>query len=151
MKKSYVFLAIALIIVVGGYTLLNNGQSSSLSKQTPLKDETSSPAISARYVDYTEENFTKATENNGKTVLFFAALAWCPSCQAADKDIKANFSKIPQDVTILRVDYDTAKDLKQKYAITMQDTFVQVDAQGKEVTRWNSGGQGVNALFANIK
>lgn len=108
-------------------------------------------ALSTRYVDYSQDSFTKATTSKGKAVLFFAALKWCPSCQAADKDFKANFSKVPQDVTILKVDYDTAKDMKQKYAITMQDTFVQVDSNGKEITRWNSGGQGTSALLANLK
>lgn len=108
-------------------------------------------ALSTRYIDYTPENFTKAVANNGKSVLFFAALKWCPSCQAADRDFKAHFDKVPSDVTILKVDYDTAKDMKQKYAITMQDTFVQIDSQGKEITRWNSGGQGVEALVANAR
>jgi len=108
-------------------------------------------SLENRYVDYSDKALAKATEKNGKAILFFAALAWCPSCQAADKDFKANFNKVPSDITILKVDYDTAKSMKQKYAITMQDTFIQVDSNGSELTRWNSGGQGVNALLANAK
>lgn len=108
-------------------------------------------ALASRYLDYSPDNLTQATKNNGKAVIFFAALKWCPSCQAADKDFKANFNQVPKDITILKADYDTAKDLKQKYAITMQDTFVQVDREGKEITRWNSGGQGVKALLASAK
>ncbi len=166
MKTSYIVIGIVLLVLVGGgFLMLNNSNSSTTENQvvaqpSAIQNETSdsqsdvqtdNASLAQRYVDYSEANLAKATENDGKAVLFFAALAWCPSCQAADKDIQANFDKVPSDVTILKVDYDTAKDLKQKYAITMQDTFVQVDGQGEEVTRWNSGGQGVQALLANAK
>ena len=167
MKTSYIVIGVVLLVVVGGgFMLLNNNSNSSTTENqvatqpNTIQSETEeseaavqadNSSLSQRYVDYSEANLAKATENDGKAVLFFAALAWCPSCQAADKDIQANFSKVPSDVTILRVDYDTAKDLKQKYAITMQDTFVQVDGNGEEVTRWNSGGQGVKALLSNAK
>ena len=40
-------------------------------------------------------------------------------------------------------------DLAKKYGITYQHTFVQIDSQGKEVTKWN-GGQ-TDELAANIK
>ncbi|MBI2031048.1 MAG: thioredoxin family protein [Candidatus Levybacteria bacterium] len=107
-------------------------------------------AIATRYVDYSSNSLSKATANNGCAVLFFAALAWCPSCQAADRNFKANFDEVPGDVTILKVDYDNDSAMKKKYAITMQDTFIQVDSQGKEITRWNSGGKGVEALLTNL-
>ncbi len=166
MKTSYIVIGIILLVVVsGGFLMLNNSNSSTTENQVATQTKTnqnetdeSQPtaqvddaSLAQRYVDYSEVNLASSTENDGKAVLFFAALAWCPSCQVADKDIQANFDKVPSDVTILKVDYDTAKDLKQKYAITMQDTFVQVDSQGDEITRWNSGGQGVQALLANAK
>jgi len=108
-------------------------------------------SLTTRYVDYSPDALSKAAANNGRAVLFFAALAWCPSCQAADRDFKANFNKVPEDVSILKVDYDKDSAMKQKYAITMQDTFIQVDGQGKEITRWNSGGQGLKTLLANVQ
>lgn len=168
MKTSYIVIGVVLIALAGGgLFLLNNTSSSTIASQvatqpTTVQDDTvesseqttmveNNDALSQRYIDYSDDNLAKATESDGKAVLFFAALAWCPSCQAADKDIQANFSKVPSDVTILKVDYDTAKDLKQTYAITMQDTFVQVDGNGEEITRWNSGGKGVEALLANAK
>jgi thiol-disulfide isomerase/thioredoxin len=63
-----------------------------------------------------------------RTVLFFNA-AWCPSCRSTDGEINQNLSKIPSDLLILGVDYDSAKDLKVKYGVTSQHTFVLVDAQ----------------------
>lgn len=168
MKSTYVVLVIVLVAVIGGwFFLFNNKQapkasteSASIKSETPIKDKavkdnsavgSDASALSTRYIDYTPEDVTRVISNNGKAVLFFAALKWCPSCQAADRDFKAHLDKVPSDVTILKVDYDTAKDMKQKYAITMQDTFVQIDNQGKEITRWSSGGQGVEALIANAK
>ncbi|MBI2593971.1 thioredoxin family protein [Candidatus Daviesbacteria bacterium] len=93
---------------------------------------------------------SKATENNGKAIVFFHA-GWCPMCQAAEKDFMENFDKVPSDVTILKTDYDTSTQLKSKYGITMQDTWVQVDASGNEITKWNSGGEGIKTLLANLK
>lgn len=151
MKTQYIVLGIIGILVVGGGFLFVKNQSTpkdSLSAQnTSAKQE----EIKTRYLDYSEENFANAVEANNRPVLWFAALAWCSSCQAADRDFKAHFDKVPNDITIMKIDYDTEKQLKQKYAIVMQDTFVQVDSQGKEITRWNSGGQGIEALLANIK
>lgn len=144
----------------GSSFTLEEGQSmwtdGTFMKAEEMMDEKSSmgssdSAIATRYIDYSSDALLKASENNGRSVLFFAALGWCPSCQAADRDFKANFDKVPSDITILKVDYDKDSAMKQKYAITMQDTFIQVDSQGKEVTRWNSGGQGIKALLANAK
>lgn len=137
---------------------LTEGQSmwtdgSFVKEEAMMKDDRASgaSALSTRYIDYSSEALAKATENNGKAVIWFAALKWCPSCQAADRDFRANFDKVPKDVSIMKIDYDTATDLKKKYAIVMQDTFIYVDSKGEEITRWNSGGQGVASILANVK
>ncbi|MBI4067324.1 thioredoxin family protein [Candidatus Gottesmanbacteria bacterium] len=161
MKTQHLVLGIVAVLLVGGGVVYFNSQSipkdwtdgSFVKEEAMTKDggTGTGSSLASQYLDYSSESLKKASENNGRVVLWFAALAWCPSCQAADKDFKANFDKVPKDITILKVNYDTAKDLKQKYAITVQDTFVQVDNQGKEITRWNSGGQGIKALLANAK
>lgn len=73
-----------------------------------------------------------------KNVLFFYA-SWCPTCRAADADITAKQSSIPKGVVIHKVDYDTATDLKKKYGVTYQHTFVQVDEKGEMITKWSGG------------
>lgn len=80
------------------------------------------------------------------TVLFFAA-DWCPSCQADLKDINANGDRL-EDTVIVVADYDTVKALKMKYAITVQDTFVQIDASGAEKAIWTGGG--VDGILSHI-
>lgn len=72
----------------------------------------------------------------GDTVLFFHA-SWCPSCSAADKGISAGV--IPENLSILKVDYDSSTDLRKKYGVVAQHTFVQVDADGNEIKKWVGG------------
>jgi thiol:disulfide interchange protein len=66
--------------------------------------------------------------------LFFHA-DWCSTCQNFEKQILAS-KDIPRDVIILKVNYDTATELKKKYSILSQSTFVQVDSQGNMYKRW---------------
>jgi len=106
----------------------------------------------SRYVEYSKTALDQAATN--RRVLYFYA-NWCPICKPADADFKANSSKIPADVTVIRVNYNDTdtdqeeKELAKKYAITYQHTFVQIDGLGKEVTKWNGGK--TDELLANIK
>ena len=106
----------------------------------------------SRYVEYSKSAYDQTTSK--RRVLYFYA-SWCPICRPADANFKENASKIPDDVTVLRVNYNDPetdkeeKDLAKTYGITYQHTFVQVDAQGNEVTKWNGGG--IEDLTENIK
>lgn len=103
------------------------------------------------YLPFSPEVFSTA---QGRRVLFFYA-SWCPTCKPVDQKLSENISKIPADVTVLRVNYNdpdtdqAEKELAQKYGVTYQHTFVQVDAQGNEVTKWNGGS--LDELLQNIK
>ena len=88
------------------------------------------------YTTYSDNSLAMAQK--GRTVLFFHA-GWCPTCRAADADITKNLSLIPAGVTILKTDYDTETALKQKYGVTTQHTFVEVDASGTLVQKWSGG------------
>lgn len=106
----------------------------------------------SRYVKYSKAALDAST--NTRRVLFFYA-NWCPTCRPADANFSDNKDRIPEDVTLIRVNYNDSetdqqeKDLAKKYGITYQHTYVQIDASGKEITKWN-GGQ-INELLANIK
>jgi len=82
-------------------------------------------------------------------VLFFRA-SWCPKCTALDKNIKANLSAIPESLTILDTNYDNSADLKRKYGVTLQHTFVQVDADGNLIKKW-SGSPTLASLVSEVK
>lgn len=102
---------------------------------------------SGAYIPYDPAKLALAKE--GSVVLFFRA-SWCPTCKALDADIRANLSKIPQGVTILDVDYDSSRDLQQKYGVTYQHTLVQVDADGTMIKKW-SGSPTLTDILSQIK
>jgi len=60
-----------------------------------------------------------------------------------------NVSKLPVDVVVFKTDYDTERGLKQKYGVTYQHTYVQVDSDGREVAKWNGGG--VDKLLEELR
>ena len=95
------------------------------------------------YQDYSASAYQEASDF--RRVLYFYA-SWCPTCQASDK--KLTQINIPKDVVIFRVNYDTANELKAKYGIQYQDTFVQVDKDSAAVNVWH--GQ-VDTLAKNLK
>ena len=68
-------------------------------------------------------------------MLFFNA-RWCSTCKVARDNIQADLASIPPDLTIVVVDFDTANDLRRTYGVTVQHTFVQVDADGTELAKW---------------
>lgn len=100
------------------------------------QDDGAMMKASGQYTVYEPSKLALAAD--GPVVLFFHA-GWCPTCKAADTDINSNLSSIPANTTILKVDYDTNPDLKKKYGVTYQHTFVQVDANGTMIKKWSGG------------
>jgi thiol-disulfide isomerase/thioredoxin len=102
---------------------------------------------SGSYEAYAPEKIARAAE--GSVVLFFRA-SWCPTCQGADMDIRANAKNIPKGVTILDVNYDNSQELKKKYSVTYQHTYVQIDASGNQIAKW-SGSRTLTELLVQVK
>lgn len=102
---------------------------------------------SGRYEPFAADKIKQATK--GPVVLFFKA-SWCPTCKAVDADIRKNADSLPTGTVILEVDYDNSSELKKKYGVTYQHTFVQVDPSGALVTKW-SGSPTLASLLTNIK
>lgn len=99
------------------------------------------------YEVYAPEKLAEADTKN--IVLFFHA-PWCPTCRALDANINDSLSDIPDDVLILKTDYDIHDELKKKYGVTYQHTLVQVDSTGAMIAKW-SGGNTLDNLISNIK
>lgn len=112
-----------------------------------MMEDKEAPMGAGVYGTYDPTKIAKAATPN--IVLFFRA-SWCPSCRVVDKDIKVNLTKIPKNLTILDVDYDNSTDLKKKYGVTYQHTFVQVDKDGNMIKKW-SGSPTLSALVTEIK
>lgn len=102
--------------------------------ETPSAGTGSGPGA---YIDFADYEANKAAYDATDVVLFFNA-AWCSTCKVARDNIESDLSAIPSDLTIVLVDFDSAQDLRKKYGVTVQHTFVQVDPAGNELAKWAS-------------
>ena len=93
-------------------------------------------ASAGAYITLAQYEGSKDMYAASDVVLFFAA-DWCPTCQEATANLEADPAGIPAGLAIVRVDYDDSDELKKKYGVTVQHTFVQVDADGNEVAKWS--------------
>lgn len=128
----------------------NTGTSVIIENDTVVQD--SKMSTGTKYILYSNSQFNESIKT--RRVLFFYA-NWCPTCITANKSFEINARQIPENVTVLRVNYNDSdtdedeKELAKKYGITYQHTFVQIDANGDELAKWNGGD--VEELLSNIK
>lgn len=99
--------------------------------ETSAPEPPAATASAGRYADYSQA--AVAASGYNETILFFHA-SWCPECRAFEQAITG--SDITDGVQILKVDYDSSSDLRQRYGVTIQSTFVKVNASGDEVSQW---------------
>lgn len=107
--------------------------SSAAMEQTPLSSSaTAQPSSSAKpapaagsYGDYSPSVLA-----NGRTKVLFFHAAWCPICRNADAQLTAWYRTHPFPISVYKVDYDTETELKQRYGVTYQHTYVLVDGDG---------------------
>jgi len=158
MKNILIVLAV-IILAGGGFYFFTQNKSSNqmMPKQDSVMEKSSDQVMmdkssDSRYVEYSKDILENSKDK--RRVLYFYA-NWCPTCRPADANFQENEKQIPEDVVLIRVSYnDTETDveekaLAEKYDITYQHTFIQIDADGNEVTKWN-GGQ-IEELLTNIK
>ena len=96
---------------------------------------------------YTDLASAIALTAKGPVVLFFAA-DWCPTCQASLRDFETNGARLG-NINLVIVDYDKSVDLKRRYGVTVQHTFVSIDNSGKRTGIWNGGG--VDGILAKVR
>jgi thioredoxin 1 len=154
-------LAAALIAVAAIGALAGCGGSDAAST-SPSASPSASPSVSAnsassapaasseaaepaagQYIDYATYQQDSAKYADGKVVLFFHA-PWCPDCQRTQKNLDADPASIPAGVTIVKVDFDSETDLRQKYGVTRQHTFVSVGADGAQQKVWSGTDTGAS-------
>lgn len=132
MRTTFIVVVVLIIVVGIGYAV---------TRKTPVTEmpmggaesgeNTTTTQMTGRYEAYAPERLAYAAE--GAVVLFFHA-PWCPTCRATEAAIAEE--GIPEGITLLKVDYDNATTLRQQYGVTTQHTFVQVDSEGNEITKW---------------
>lgn len=106
--------------------MLDTSMEMKSSMRSSVQSDITAPVKSgASYLAYTDG----VIGNGERAVLFFHA-AWCPYCRIADADLKAIYEAGGAGMNTYRVDYDTSLELKKKYGVTYQHTFVVIDGQG---------------------
>jgi len=85
-----------------------------------------------RYINYSS---SIVGETTGTKILFFHA-PWCPQCRKLEQSI--NTGPIPENVTIMKVDYDSNQSLRQQFGVTLQTTMVLIDDAGQLVKKFNA-------------
>lgn len=105
-------------------------------KETESESAEPAAAASGAYVTLAEYEGSKDRYADSDVVLFFNA-DWCSTCKEARENLTGDPAAIPAGLTIVKVDYDDSDALKQRYGVTVQHTFVQVDADGNELAKWS--------------
>lgn len=82
---------------------------------------------------YTPAALAAAQKADKPIALHFRA-DWCPTCRAQDKVLETLKAEPGLPITVLSANYDTEKDLKQRFTIRAQSTLVMLRGQ-KEVGR----------------
>lgn len=134
-KNSFLIIILSIFIVVAGYMFFKIYSFSST--ETIVQYETSGQKIADNYFDYSLENLAKADED-GEAVLFFST-NWCSTCTELDKELINESEKLKDGITILRIDYDKADDMKKKYRVAVQHTLIHVNGDGEEINKWVGG------------
>ncbi len=143
LRTSTLALAIAAGVVLTGCSAVPDDEPVTIASPAPAPEasevaepsesiqpsEEAAASVPGDYVDY-EPGIIEATP--GTKALFFHA-SWCPKCRALEEDILA--SEIPDNFTIIKVDFDSATELRQRYAVTLQTTIVYVDDDGAALAK----------------
>lgn len=124
MNKKILIAIIGFILLAGGstaYLYLSKNNSADRQAAESAKTE---PRGLGKYVEYSA---SAVAEAEGAPVLFFYA-PWCPLCRAIEAEILRQ--GVPDGYTIIKVDHDGNQALRQKYGVTVPNTFVKVDEAG---------------------
>lgn len=91
-------------------------------------------AMAGEIKPFNQQDFDKLT-HDGKPVVLDISATWCPTCKA-QKPIIDGLMKQPayKDVTLMTIDFDSAKPTLKKFKVTMQSTLVAFKGD-KEVGR----------------
>lgn len=95
---------------------------------------------SGGYMVYDPARLTDAID--GSVILYFHSTQ-CASCRMIDVELSR--AHIPDNVTILKLEYAREFNFRNKYGVTAPHTFVQINERGDLITSWTD-----SSTFADI-
>ena len=87
------------------------------------------------YISYETYSASPEKYSASNVVLFYNAY-WCSTCKAARDGFESGMDTMPEDLTIVLVDFDENTEMRKKHDVIVQHTFVQIDSAGNELQRW---------------
>ena len=87
------------------------------------------------YISYETYSASPEKYSASNVVLFYNAY-WCSTCKTARDGFESGMDTMPEDLTIVLVDFDENIEMRKKHDVIVQHTFVQIDSTGNELQRW---------------
>lgn len=87
-------------------------------------------------MEYGGSYFTGITEaqlQDGSTKVLFFHAGWCPYCKAHDQALQGWYAADNAKLSTYKIDYDSSLELRSRYGVVQQDTFVLVDGSGNKL------------------
>lgn len=106
------------------------GKSLSATNQATTEPSSNREDRGGTYLNYSPE----ILESSSGTKLLFFHASWCAQCRKLEDSIMT--TQLPDNVTVIKVDYDRHQDLRQKYGVTLQTTIVKLDDRGNLVEKY---------------
>lgn len=112
----------------------STGGSAGAGSPAASPDAAPATANEGAYIEYAAYQADPSAYSGGSVVLFFHA-PWCPDCKRTHESLTSD--GVPSGLTVVKVDYDTQTDLRKKYEVTHQHTFVAIDSGGAQRAKWS--------------
>lgn len=112
-----------------------NSEDKTTSSETVTTPE--KQAVKSAYITLADYEANMDKYKGAKIVHFFHA-DWCSVCVGLDAELKAGVAQLPENTIVIKTDYDTQSRLKQRYGVTTQTTFVQIDDNRDAVKKWTA-------------
>lgn len=123
------------LIIISGLFMSSCSSNSEDSLPEPIATKVQQNEEPGSYLTFKDYEASKERFADADVVLFFNA-NWCSTCKIARDNIESNLESIPSNLAIVVVDFDNEIDLRKKYGVTIQHTFVQIDKDGNLLAKW---------------
>lgn len=137
--RRVVLLVLSTFLLIAAVYLLLPNRCNVVSAASCVQSIEQSSSIAPQYYWYTQQNVEAAIASQKKVVLFFYA-PWCGTCSTLDDELQKESEQLNDNLTVLRVRYDTDTYMKRKYGVITQHTLVLVDEEQQAIRTWVGGG-----------
>jgi thioredoxin 1 len=105
---------------------------------TSLVSEQVSTQITPQYFTFSQDKLNESL-SEGKTVVLYFHAPWCTSCSTFDKELTDQPTDLPPEVIVLKIDFDSATELRNTYHVIYQHTLVLLNPDGTTKEMWIGG------------